>query len=79
MSIFDIFKKKEKVNEVTPIEEAQEEIQEVFEEKIKVVKVRAKKDFTLAKEYKKVKMNEVFELAEDRAKELEEKGFIKLI
>lgn len=79
MSIFDIFKKKEKVKEVTPIEEVQEEIQEVFEEKIKVVKVKAKKDFTLAKEYKKVKMNEVFELAEDRAKELEKKGFIKLI
>lgn len=79
MSIFDIFKKKEKVEEVTPIEEVQEETQEEFEEEIKVVKVKAKKDFTLAKEYKKVKMNEVFELTEDRAKELEAKGFIKLI
>ena len=44
-----------------------------------MVKVKCIRSVTLAKEYKKIKVGDILELTEDRAKELQEKGFIKII
>lgn len=57
-----------------------EEAEEVYiEEPEELVAVKAKNNFTLAKEYKKVKRNDVFELTKARAEELEKKGLIKIL
>ena len=57
-----------------------EEAEEVYiEEPEELVAVKEKSNFTLAKEYRKVKANDVFELTKARAEELEKKGLIKIL
>lgn len=72
MSIFKkIFGKKENVSKINGDKNV------VIQTNNELVRVKAKANFTLAKEYRKVKNGEIFEISQQRADELEKKGFIK--
>lgn len=89
MKLFNLFKKKcnectceeckcnEPVCEECTCQECEEGV--YIEQPEELVAVKAKNNFTLAKEYKRVKRNDVFELTKDRAEELEKKGLIKIL
>ena len=76
MKLFNLFKKK---CEECTCEECKCEEPVFIEQEEELVAVKAKSNFTLAKEYRKVKCNDVFELTKARAEELEKKGLIKII
>ena len=82
MKLFNLFKKKNIIDgDVILNEEIAEEPKaevHIIEEP-QMVKVKCIRSVTLAKEYKKIHVGEQLELTEDRAKELQEKGFIKII
>ena len=73
-----LFNKQKNVKEVA--EDSIEVIQtsKIDTEDVKV-KVKATTNFTLANEYKKVKMGETIELSQSRANELEKVGLVKKI
>lgn len=74
MSIFKkLFRKKENVCKTNDDENV------VIQTNDEVVRVKAKTNFTLANEYRKVKIGEVFEISQQRADDLEKKGFVKKI
>ena len=76
MKLFNLFKKK---CEECTCEDCKCEEPVFIEQKEELVAVKAKSNFTLAKEYRKVKANDVFELTKARAEELEKKGLIKIL
>jgi len=76
MKLFNLFKKKENV-EIKEAEEPKTEVHII--EEPQMIKVKCIKNVTLVKEYRKIKVGEVLELTKDRAIELQEKGFIKII
>ena len=76
MKLFNLFKKNE-CKEYTEQMFVKEPV--LIEKEEELVAVKAKENFTLAKEYRKVKANDVFELTKARAEELEKKGLIKIL
>lgn len=75
MKLFNLFKK-ENV-EIKEVEEPKAEVQII--EEPQMIKVKCVKNVTLVNECRKIKAGEVLELTKDRAIELQEKGFIKII
>lgn len=76
MKLFNLFKNKENV-EVKEVEEPKVETHII--EQPQMIKVKCVKNVTLVNECRKIKIGEVLELTKDRAIELQEKGFIKII
>ena len=82
MKLFNLFKKKNIINDNVILNEEKAEVPKAevhIIEEPQMVKVKCIRSVTLAKEYKKIKVGDILELTEDRAKELQEKGFIKII
>lgn len=79
MKLFNLFKKKHNCEECTCQcnENITKEEQVIVEEE--TVLVKAKSNFTLVKEYKRVKCNDVFILPKVRAEELQKKELVKII
>ena len=79
MKLFDKLFKNKKVSKVEEDKNRQIDIEESKEVVDPLVYVKAKTNFTLIKEYKKVKKGDIIQLTNARAEELEKKGYVERV
>lgn len=78
MKLFDKLFKNKNVCKVEEDKNQQVDVEE-SEEVVSLVYVKAKTNFTLIKEYKKVKKGDIIQLTNERAEELEKKGYVERV